>query len=99
MNVNQRSGGLDFIKVLATIGIFFHHYQQVFNVTFTNHINFFHGLIYWGYLVELFFIISGFVTFQLYSTAKFPLIHGLLPASGAFFQCLPSVLSPMKFFI
>lgn len=53
-------GGLDILKILATIGIVFHHYQQDFNVRFDGY-NFNNGAFYFGYLVELFFIISGFL--------------------------------------
>lgn len=39
----------------------FHHYQQVFNLHF-NGINFYDGAFNIGYFVELFFIISGFLS-------------------------------------
>ncbi len=52
------------MKVLASLGIFLLHYQQVFSVYFENHINFYKGFYPWGYLVELFFIISGFVIYK-----------------------------------
>lgn len=51
---------LDLIKVLATILIVFHHYQQSMGATFSL-INFYGGRISFGNLVELFFMISGFV--------------------------------------
>lgn len=54
----KRTTELDFLKTVATIFIVCHHYQQVFNVKF-EHFNFFGGRFYFGYLVELFFIISG----------------------------------------
>lgn len=60
----SRSYGLDFLKVLATIAIVFHHYQQVFDVTFENHINFFGDWFYWGYMVELFFLLSGYFMYR-----------------------------------
>lgn len=58
---NTRSTNLDLIKTLAAILIVFHHYQVVFTVTFSG-INFYGGSFYFGRIVELFFIISGFVT-------------------------------------
>lgn len=58
-----RNYGLDFLKIVATILIVFHHYQQALNVEFTK-INFFGGKFYFGYLVELFFLISGFLMFN-----------------------------------
>jgi len=58
-----RNNSLDFLKIIATILIVFHHYQQALNVEFTQ-INFFGGKFYFGYLVELFFLISGFLMFN-----------------------------------
>lgn len=61
--MKERDYSLDFLKICATIIIVFHHYQQVTGVVYTNHINFFGGSFYWGNVVELFFVISGFVSF------------------------------------
>ncbi len=55
---NNRDVSLDFLKVIATCLIVFHHYQQLTGVRFS-YINFWAGKFYFGYLVELFFIISG----------------------------------------
>ena len=52
--------GLDVIKAFSISLIVFHHYQQVFDCTFDS-INFFNGTFYFGYLVELFFLVSGFL--------------------------------------
>ena len=60
VNGNGRLHGLDFVKVIATILIVLHHYWQVHNVYIDNGINFFNGKFYFGYLVELFFVLSGF---------------------------------------
>lgn len=54
---------LDFLKVIATLLIVLHHYQQVLNVRF-KHFNFYGGKFYFGYLVELFFIISGICAYR-----------------------------------
>ena len=51
---------LDFIKFILSIIIVFHHFQQCTGQKFAN-FNFFGGRIYVGYIVEFFFIISGFV--------------------------------------
>ena len=59
--------GFDYLKILASSLLVLHHYQQVFNCSFSG-INFFGGKIFFGYLVELFFTISGFLT--LYSDKK-----------------------------
>lgn len=57
----QRIYTLDAIKLIASIFIIFHHYQYIRGISFSNGINFYGGKIYVGYLVELFFMISGFV--------------------------------------
>lgn len=59
--------GLDLLKVIATLLIVFHHYQQVFSAEFDG-INFCGGFFSFGILVELFFMISGFVA--LYAATK-----------------------------
>lgn len=56
-----RYTNLDLLKIVAAVLIVFHHYQQSFPVTFDG-VNFYGGSIYFGRLVELFFIISGFLT-------------------------------------
>lgn len=60
----ERYYSLDFLKIIATIGIIFHHWQQVTGAYFENHINFCNGRFYWGYLVELFFVLSGFFCYR-----------------------------------
>ncbi len=61
-NTNKtRLTNIDLLKSIAAVLILFHHYQQVFSVSFDS-FNFFGGPFYFGYLVELFFIISGFFT-------------------------------------
>ena len=64
MRSQNRNGTLDFIKTVAAVCIAMHHYQQVTGVSFENGINFYGGYISWGYLVELFFIISGLLTYK-----------------------------------
>ena len=55
----KRIYSLDFLKFIMAILIVFHHYQQYTGMRMVG-INFYEGKIYWGSLVELFFIISGF---------------------------------------
>ncbi len=57
---NHRFHSLDFLKFILAVIIVFHHYQQAMEVKF-EHFNFFNGRFYFGYAVEFFFIISGFV--------------------------------------
>ena len=57
---DKRDVSFDFLKVAATILIVCHHFQQALEVRWGwPMINFFGGRFYFGYLVELFFIISG----------------------------------------
>ena len=59
----KRNYSLDFFKIIATILIVFHHYQQILSIEF-GEINFYGGKFYFGYLVEFFFLISGFLMFN-----------------------------------
>lgn len=59
----ERNYSLDFLKIIATILIVFHHYQQILNIEFKG-INFYGGKFYFGYLVEFFFLVSGFLMFN-----------------------------------
>lgn len=61
---NNRNYSIDFLKIICTILIVFHHYQQDTNITFNNCINFYYGKIYFGYIVEFFFLISGLFMFR-----------------------------------
>lgn len=57
----ERKYWIDFLKVVATVLIIFHHYQQLVGVFFEGTLNFYNGKFYFGLLVELFFVLSGFV--------------------------------------
>ena len=61
--VKEREYSLDILKLLAILVILLHHYQQIFEVQFER-INFYNGKFYWGSLVELFFILSGYFTYK-----------------------------------
>lgn len=54
----EREYSLDALKILATVLIVFHHYQQITGARFS-YLNFFGGSFYFGYLVEFFFVLSG----------------------------------------
>ena len=58
---SNRNYALDFLKIAATVFIVFHHYQQTTGAYYPGLINFYNGRLYWGYLVEFFFVVSGFV--------------------------------------
>lgn len=55
-----RNGAIDFLRFMASVILVMHHYQQVYNVFIDNGVNFYSGHFYWGLLVDLFFVISGF---------------------------------------
>ena len=63
MSNEKRIYSLDFIKIIATIIILLHHYQLVNDVYFEHNINFYNGKFYFGYLVEMFFLLSGLFMF------------------------------------
>jgi len=67
LNIDRtvRNYGLDVLKITATVIIIFHHYQQNTETLFYDGFNFYGGSwFYWGYLVELFFMISGFLMYR-----------------------------------
>lgn len=55
----QRLLSLDVLRIPATIVILFHHYQMYTGARF-KYINFWDGKFFFGYLVELFFVLSGY---------------------------------------
>lgn len=59
MNEKKRDYSLDFVKIIATIFIVFHHYQQITGTHFAVGLNFYGGDFYFGFMVELFFVLSG----------------------------------------
>ena len=59
-----RESSLDMIKVIATILIIFHHYAQSYSGEYT-FIKYYDGSFYFGYLVELFFVISGYCSLHM----------------------------------
>ncbi len=54
---------MDLLKTVAAVLIIFHHYQQSIDVKF-GFVNFWGDTFYFGRLVELFFMISGFLMFN-----------------------------------
>ena len=50
----------DILRVVLTALILFHHYQQLTGTFFYRGINFYGGKFYFGYIVEFFFLMSGF---------------------------------------
>lgn len=58
--MKNRQYSLDFIKIVATVFIVFHHYQQFISGVFDNGTNYYGGIFNFGYMVELFFVLSGY---------------------------------------
>lgn len=58
-DMKQRIYTLDALKFFASILIVFRHFQQVMQVRYDG-FNFYGGVFYFGYIVELFFILSGY---------------------------------------
>ena len=73
MNVKfekERIYSLDVLRIMATVCILFHHFQQNSNLKFDTGINYFFGWFGFGYMVELFFVLSGFFTCKGFSNVK-----------------------------
>jgi len=64
MESKQRDGAIDLLKIVATIIIILHHYQQITGAFFVGSINFYNGKFYFGNVVELFFLMSGMLTYS-----------------------------------
>lgn len=70
MEKTNRNYSLDFLKILAAIGIVFHHFQATTHARYDNFINFHGGWFDWGYLVELFFVLSGYFMYRYISVIQ-----------------------------
>lgn len=60
--MKKQEGSLNLLKLLAASIIVFHHFQQLSGASFPGRLNFAGGSFYWGYMVELFFMLSGYFT-------------------------------------
>lgn len=63
IKMKKRDYSLDLLRIFATTIIIFHHYQQGSGAVY-KYINFWDGKFYFGYLVELFFLLSGIFAAQ-----------------------------------
>lgn len=59
----KRNITLDIIRIIAATLIVLHHYQQGTGIVL-QHINFYGGKFNFGYVVELFFVISGLLVYK-----------------------------------
>lgn len=89
MQEYKRNYSLDFIKIIATIFIIFHHYQQITGAYFHNKINFCNGKFYFGYMVELFFIYPVFLCIPILTKLNRELhfLNSILSVSPNYFLC------------
>ena len=60
MQAKSRIYSLDVLKIVGTVLIVFHHYQQYLEVCYASGVNYFFGQFFFGNIVELFFLLSGF---------------------------------------
>lgn len=67
----QRNAAIDFLRIGAATLIVLHHYQQGVDITF-RHITFYGGTFNFGYIVELFFLISGLMIYKNVSCQEEP---------------------------
>lgn len=93
----ERIYSLDFLKFIATLCIIFHHYQIYTKTRFSTGINFLGGRFNFAFLVELFFILSGY--FASYYVGK---INGGMSFKNFFVPkylrfLLPSALTVLVF--
>lgn len=99
---NRYIGNFDIVKILAATLIVFHHYQQMAG-TIWKGINFYGGEIPFGYLVEIFFTISGFLTMYTYKGKNH--LKGFLLNKFkryypyAFIACIVSLVTALFYFI
>ena len=56
-----KNGAVELLRILAITCILFHHYQQLTGVYYPEGLNFYNGRFPFQYLVELFFLLSGFL--------------------------------------
>lgn len=61
---NERKYSLDVLRILATVLIVFHHYGQVTGLYLEGHVNYWNGRFYFGYMVEFFFLLSGYFMYR-----------------------------------
>ena len=66
----KRQYSLDVLRIIATILIIFHHYQQITGTYFEGSLNFHGGDFSFGMVVEFFFVLSGFLAQHYISKIK-----------------------------
>ncbi len=59
----NKKRALAFLRIIATILIVFHHYQQILGDFPGVKVSFYSGRFYFGNIVEFFFVLSGYLTY------------------------------------
>lgn len=78
--VVNRKYGLDVLKIICTVLIILHHFQQAFSDVS----GFFcGGKFYFGYICELFFMISGYLSIRHIEDTKFSILRLMITAIKA----------------
>lgn len=62
--INNRIYSYDFLRIIATVIIVFHHYQHASDFPINVYFDFWNGKFYFGYVVEFFFMLSGIMVAQ-----------------------------------
>ena len=73
----QRNIGIDLLRVIATIFIVLHHYQQISGGLYEGNKFFYGGAINFGFAVEFFFMLSGYLSSRGKSFKSF-LLHKII---------------------
>ena len=95
----KRKHALDILRIIATILIVFHHYQQVIGDFSDGSFSFYSGGFYFGYMVEFFFVLSGFLMYRYVGKINDGLNFGVFIGKRAL-RLLPSVfLSSLAFYL
>lgn len=61
---SSRNGALDALRVIAAVFIVLHHFQQYTGAYFPSEPNFYGGWFGFGNMVELFFLLSGYLVYK-----------------------------------
>lgn len=91
---DRRIYSLDVLRIIATLGIVFYHYQQVFNYTPSGILNFHYNRFNCSYLVEFFFILSGFLSFYDIDRLKAGITSFTSYVKKKYARLLPAIFVP-----
>ena len=59
--LNKRIDNLDYLRIICSALLVFYHYQMNYKFTYNPVADFYGGVIKYEYIVELFFVMSGFL--------------------------------------